>query len=90
MQIVITVVGSDKVGILAKIATICADAGVNVEEVTQTILRGTFAMIMLATLPAEGVSFTQFAANLRESGTGLGVDVNVTRQDTYDAMHDIG
>ncbi len=90
MQIVITVVGSDKVGILAKIATICAEAGANVEEVTQTILRGTFAMIMLASLPNTGIAFNEFAAGLRSGGTALGVEVTVTRQDTFDAMHNIG
>ena len=47
MEAVITVVGNDKVGILAQVCTACAEANVNVEEVTQRILRGTFAMIML-------------------------------------------
>lgn len=89
MQAVITVVGSDKVGILAKISGICAEAGVNIEEVTQTILRGTFAMIMIANLPEAGVQFDELSAQLKEGGKALGVDVNMTRQDIYDAMHRI-
>lgn len=87
MQAVITVVGSDKVGILAGISAICAEAGVNVEEVTQTILRGTFAMIMIVSLPDGGVAFSEIAGRLREGGEKLGVEVNVTRQDLYDSMH---
>lgn len=89
MNAVITVVGDDKVGILARIATLCAEAGANVEEVTQTILRGTFAMIMLITLADGGISFEELAKTLREGGAALGVDVNVTRRDTFDAMHTI-
>jgi ACT domain-containing protein len=89
MQAVITVVGTDRVGILARISTICADAGANIEEVTQTILRGTFAMIMLATLPDGGVPFDTLAARLKQGGGELGVDVNITRQDIFDAMHRI-
>lgn len=87
MQAVITVVGTDQVGILAKISTICAQQGVNIEEVTQTILRGTFAMIMLVTLPDGGVNFAQLGAALRAGGEEMSLDVNVTRQDLYDSMH---
>ncbi len=89
MQAVITVVGSDKVGILAKISTICAEAGANVEEVTQSILRGTFAMIMLVRVPEEGIAFGELSQRLKEGGKELGVDVNITRQDIFDSMHRI-
>lgn len=89
MQAVITVVGSDRVGILAKISSICAAAGVNIEEVTQTILRGTFAMIMLITIPESGIAFSDLASQLKSGGQELGVDVNITRQETFDSMHRI-
>ncbi|MDL2327077.1 ACT domain-containing protein [Ruminococcaceae bacterium OttesenSCG-928-A11] len=89
MQAVITVVGTDKVGILAKVSTICAEHRVNIEEVTQSILRGTFAMIMLCTLPEDGVAFSVLAERLRTGGEELGVDVKITRQDIYDVMHNV-
>lgn len=89
MQAVITVVGDDRVGILAKISGICAEEGVNIEEVTQTILRGTFAMIMIATLTDGGTNFEVLSSRLREAGGQLGVDVNITRRDIFDAMHRI-
>lgn len=89
MHAVITVVGQDKVGILARISAICAEAGANIEDVTQTILQGTFAMIMLATLPDGGPAFSEFVSKLRTGGEALGVEVNVSRQDTFDAMHRI-
>ncbi len=89
MQAVITVVGQDKVGILAKISTICAEAGANIEEVTQSILQNTFAMIMLVSLPEDGMPLQQLSELLQQGGTSLGVNVTVTRQDTFDAMHRI-
>lgn len=88
-QAVITVVGSDKVGILAGICTICAEAQVNVREVTQTILGGMFAMIMVVDVDKSTLPFEQLAAKLREGGQKLEVDVNVTRQEIFDAMHRI-
>ncbi len=89
MQAVITVVGSDRVGILAKISTICAEEGANIEEVTQTILRGTFAMIMMVTFPENRVDFGVLAQRLKDGGAELGVEVNITRQEIFDAMHRI-
>ena len=80
MEAVITVVGNDKVGILAQVCTACAEANVNVEEVTQRILRGTFAMIMLVDVSS---------CSMKQKGDELGVDVRCTRQEIYDAMHRI-
>lgn len=89
MEAVITVVGQDKVGILAAVCAVCAEANVNVEEVTQRILRDTFAMIMLVDLSRATADFTAFAEALRQKGEALGVEVRCTRQETYDAMHRI-
>ncbi len=75
MQAVITVVGQDRVGILAGVSAVCAEAGVNIEEVTQSILRGTFAMIMLVSLPEAAPSLGELAARLKA--------------DIYDAMHTV-
>ena len=88
MNAVITVIGADKVGILARISTICADNHVNIEEVTQTILRGMFAMIMLVTLPEE-ITVESLSDKLTEAGKALGVNISVTRQEIYDVTHKI-
>ena len=89
MEAVITVVGNDKVGILAQVCTACAEANVNVEEVTQRILRGTFAMIMLVDVSSCSMDFKAFAEKMKQKGDELGVDVRCTRQEIYDAMHRI-
>lgn len=89
MEAVITVVGKDTVGILAQVCTVCAAANVNVEEVNQHILRGTFAMIMLVNVDNCNVDFTAFAAQLADKGKELHVDIHCTRQELYEVMHKI-
>lgn len=89
MEAVITVVGNDKVGILAQVCTACAEANVNVEEVTQRILRGTFAMIMLVDLAGANVELAEFAKKMAAIGEGLGVEVRCTRQELYETMHHV-
>lgn len=89
MEAVITVVGKDAVGILAKVCTACAEANVNVEEVSQRILRGTFAMIMLVDMSQATMDFTAFSQKMTQTGQAMGVDVRCTRQELYEAMHRI-
>lgn len=89
MKAVITVVGTDQVGILARVSGMCAEAGVNVDEVTQSILGGTFAMIMLVDVSGCNIEYTAFAQKLAEGGRASGVDIHITRQEVFDAMHRI-
>ncbi len=89
MEAVITVVGKDTVGILAKVCTVCAQANVNVEEVSQSILRGTFAMIMIVNIENCNMGFTDFSKALAQVGKDMGIEITCTRQELYDAMHKI-
>ena len=89
MKAVITVIGKDMVGILAKVSTACAKSNVNVVEVTQSILDKYFAMIMLVDVSSCSMDFTAFAEKMKQKGDELGVDVRCTRQEIYDAMHRI-
>lgn len=66
-----------------------AEANVNVEEVTQSILAGTFAMIMVVDIARCNVEFDELQRRLAAAGEEKGVDVKVTRQEIYDAMHHI-
>jgi ACT domain-containing protein len=88
MNAVITVTGTDKVGILASISTACANARVNIEEVTQSILRGMFAMIMLVTLP-DDLTIESLSQKLNEAGQKLELNITVTRQEIYDVTHKV-
>lgn len=89
MKAVLTVVGSDSVGILAEVALTCAQLQINIEEVTQSILAGTFAMIMVVDLKACTVEFEEAQKALAEAGIRKGVEVKMTRRELYDTMHRI-
>ncbi len=89
MEAVITVIGKDTVGILAEVCTVCAKSNVNVEEVSQRILRGTFAMIMVVNMSKCTVDFDDFAKQMHDKGNEMGIDIRCTRQELYDAMHRI-
>lgn len=89
MKAVITVLGRDTVGILSKISGACADCNVNIEEVSQNILGGTFAMIMVVDTSHCNVEFGQLQQTLSAAGAEKGVEVKTTRQELYEAMHHI-
>lgn len=89
MRAVITVVGKDTVGILARISTECAAHKINVEEVTQSILRDLFAMIMMVDIEKSDIPFTQFAETLEGIGKEMGLSVHAMHEDLFNAMHTI-
>ena len=89
MEAVITVVGNDKVGILAQVCTACAEANVNVEEVTQRILRGTFAMIMLVDVTTMTCDFAQLKEELEALSKTIGMSIRIQHEDIFNAMHSI-
>ena len=66
-----------------------ANAGINILDISQTTLQEYFAMIMLVTLPEGGIGFSDISALLRQGGEELDMQVTITRQDTFDAMHRI-
>lgn len=85
MKAVVTVVGQDKVGIVAGIATELATHGVNILDLSQTIMSSTFTMSMLVEIAGED-SFNEIHAALKEKGTAMGVSVHVQREEIFDAM----
>lgn len=89
MNAVITVIGADRVGILAKVSGICATYNINVLEVSQNILHETFAMIMMVDVEKCSIPFTELSAKLDEAGKEINVDIRITRQELFDAMHRI-
>lgn len=89
MRSVITVVGKDMVGILAKISTLCAEKSVNVIEVSQSILQDMFCMIMLVDLSKCTVPFGQFADSLSKMGEEMNLCVHAMHEDIFNSMHKI-
>lgn len=74
MQVIITVIGTDKVGIIAAVTTKLAALDVNILDVSQTIMRGAFTMMLLAQLPADA-DFTVVKTQLQDLGADIGVEV---------------
>lgn len=89
MRAVITVVGKDAVGILAKVSGICAENKINITEVTQSVLEDMFCMIMLADISQSTVEFTKFADDLAEYGEENGLSIHAMHEDIFNSMHKI-
>ncbi len=89
MKAVITVVGKDTVGILAKVSSKCAEYNVNISEVSQTVLNGMFCMIMIGEVDALVGSFGDFADTLSTYGESMNLKISVMHEDIFNSMHKI-
>ncbi len=89
MKAFITVTGNDTVGVVAQVSALCAQLGINVEDLSQTILQGSFAMIMLVNLDNCTVSCEAMRQRFMALGEEMGMQITVTRQEVFDAMHKI-
>lgn len=89
MKAVITVIGKDMVGILAKVSAVCADKNANVIEVTQSIMQDMFAMIMMVDVSNCNVPFCQLSDELVSLGESLQLKVHVMHEDIFNSMHRI-
>lgn len=89
MRAVITVVGKDSVGILAKVSDKCAKSNVNINEVTQSVLEDMFCMIMLADISKMSISFGDFSGEMEKLGQEMGMSVHVMHETIFNSMHRI-
>lgn len=87
MKAVITVLGKDRVGIIAGITAVLAESQVNILDISQTILQDYFTMIMLVELPEEQLALPELAERLQAKGDELGVQVRVQHEAVFSAMH---
>lgn len=89
MKAIVTVLGKDKVGIIADVAVIMKEFGVNICDLSQTLMQGYFTMIMLVDLETSTVDFETLRKELAARGMEIGVDIRVQHQDLFDSMHKI-
>lgn len=89
MKAIVTVIGEDRVGIIASVCALLAQHNVNILDISQTILQGNFTMIMLVDTEECELSFTELAAKLEESGKAQGLSIRIQREDIFNAMHRI-
>ena len=88
MKAIVTVLGKDKVGIIARVSGELAKLGVNVEDISQTIMQDYFVMIMMVEVPS-GEKIADIAPPLDELGNEIGVSVRIQHEDIFNAMHRI-
>lgn len=86
---IITVVGSDKVGIIARVSALLAEHNVNIADISQTILSGNFVMMMMANLAGANISVAELREKLSAVSESMGVEINVMNERVFSAMHRI-
>jgi len=86
---IVTVVGTDKVGIIAKVSAFFSERDVNIVDITQTILSGNFVMMMMVDMSAAAKSMDELKTELTQLGVTLGVSTNIMHERVFSAMHRI-
>ena len=89
MKAVITVLGSDRIGIIAGVTAILAETGVNILDISQTIMQDIFTMIMMVDLTTMSTDFGALQERLVGKGREMGVEIRVQRDDIFRSMHRI-
>ncbi len=84
---VLSVLGEDRVGIVAAVSAALAESGVNIEDIRQTILSGIFSMTMLVTVDEDAIPFETVQARLAGVAEDLGMQITLQREDVFRFMH---
>ncbi|MCR5775504.1 MAG: ACT domain-containing protein [Lachnospiraceae bacterium] len=84
---IITVVGHDTVGIIARVCTYLADSNINILDISQTIVGGYFNMMMITDLSGKKKHFAEISSELESLGEDIGVIIKIQREDIFDKMH---
>jgi ACT domain-containing protein len=89
MKGIITVLGKDTVGIIAKVCTYLSEQGINILDISQTIVDGYFNMMMIVDIQQNADKFDTIVDELKKLGATIGVDIRLQREDIFESMHRI-
>jgi len=89
MRAVVTVVGKDKTGIIARVSSYLAERGVNILDISQTILQDYFAMIMLVDITNSSTQLSQVSEECKALGENIGMSIHVQHEEIFNAMHSV-
>ena len=89
MNAIVTVVGQDKVGIIAAVCALLAENNVNILDISQTILQGSFTMVMAVDVSASKLPVGALREKLEELGKKMEISIRIQREEIFDAMHRI-
>ncbi|WP_244833006.1 ACT domain-containing protein [Clostridium sp. BJN0001] len=87
MKAILTVIGQDKVGIIAGVSAKLEEYNINILDVNQTIMHNFFTMIMVLDCKDVKCSFDEIKKGLQDKGKNLGVDVKIQREEIFKSMH---
>ena len=88
-KVIITVLGEDKVGIIAAVCTLLAEYNVNILDISQTIMQGSFTMVMAVDITNAKVPVGDLQTALSELGQKMEISIRIQREEIFDAMHRI-
>ncbi|HIW48764.1 MAG TPA: ACT domain-containing protein [Firmicutes bacterium] len=89
MKGIITVLGKDKVGIIAKVCLFLSENGINILDISQTIVQGYLNMVMIVDLSGSKAPFDEIYAGLKKVEEEIGAQILLQREDIFDSMHRI-
>ena len=89
MRAVVTVMGNDKPGIIAKTSTLLAENNVNILDITQTIVQNIFTMVMLVDIKNSLLELSELADALKKLGKTMDVEIRIQHEDIFNSMHRI-
>lgn len=89
MRAVISVIGKDRIGIIAAVTGILAEANVNILDISQTIMQEIFTMVMLVDISTANIPFARLSEDLRNLGAELGLNIQIQHEDIFKSMHRI-
>ena len=89
MKAIVTVVGQDRVGIIAGVCTALAEFNVNVLDISQTVMQGYFTMMMATEISECSIPVAELAKRMEQAGQEMGLSIHVQREDIFQAMHRI-
>ncbi|WP_194608777.1 ACT domain-containing protein [Clostridium vitabionis] len=86
-KIIVTIVGKDQVGIVAKVCNYLADKNINILDITQTILQGYFNMMMIVDVSGMTGSFDAMQQEMADLGNSMGLRIQCQREEIFESMH---
>lgn len=89
MRAIITVIGKDMIGIIARVTANLSKNNVNILDISQSVLQEFFAMVMLVDMEKSAIPFADLQKQLENDGEAMGMSVRIQREDVFQAMHRI-
>ena len=89
MKTIVTVVGKDRVGIIAGVCTALANFNVNILDISQTVMQGYFTMMMATDVSKSNIPLARLVSELESVGKDMGLSIRIQREDIFEAIHRI-